>query len=131
MDRNTLLKHSAILISIIFFLNFLAGKFYWYYTIWFFDMLMHFLGGLWLALLFFVIFPKALPTLSTIIKILVWVLVVGILWEIFEIIFVNYVAQNSFNTTDTLSDICCDLAGGLTGILYVYKKIGDMKRTTV
>jgi uncharacterized BrkB/YihY/UPF0761 family membrane protein len=131
MDRLTLSKFLAILISIIFSLDFLAGKFYWYSTLWFFDVFMHFLGGLFLAFLFFWIFSGIKPSVVLTVKILTGVLLVGISWEIFELVFNNYVAENPFNVLDTLSDLVLDLAGGLSGIFYMYKKIGDTRETTI
>ena len=127
MDRKKLLKRIAYLILIIFLLNFLAGKFYWYSTIWYFDMPMHFLGGFWLGLMFFLIFihfqPKLEPKLGLLIKVILGVLLIGILWELFELVFYNYIGKNPFNTLDTMSDICFDLAGGLSSIFYVSKRI--------
>ena len=40
-------------------------------------------------------------------------------WEVFEIIFNNIIAGNSFDLPDTLSDIFFDLSGGLCAILYI------------
>ena len=129
MDRKRLFKILAYLILIIFVLNFLASKFYWYLSIWWSDMSMHFLGGLWLALVFIWFSsesfrlsrePKALTLF--IVKTIFWVLFVGILWEVFEFYFINHVAQNSFNVLDTISDIFFDLAGGTFAVLYFLKK---------
>jgi len=125
MDRKKLLKRLIYLILFIFLANFLADKFYWYYTIWYFDMLMHFLGGFWLGLVFFYLFPpkESFLNYSAILKILLFVLLIGVGWEVFEIIFNNMLAHMSFNTLDTFSDVFFDLSGGGLAILYFLKRI--------
>ena len=120
MKRKIILLKLAYLIFLIFVLNFLAGKFYLYSSIWFFDMPMHFLGGLWLGLSFIYIFWSQSISYNLFIKIIIGVLFIGISWEIFELIFTNYIGQMPFNKLDTVSDLCFDLAGGLCSILYVY-----------
>jgi hypothetical protein len=127
MDRKQLFKHLAILIFLIFILNSLANTFYWYSSIWYFDMPMHFLGGLWLGLCFIYIFsPKELSeelSFGYLSKIIFLVLLIGIFWEFFELYFINHIAQNPFNALDTVSDIFFDLAGGTFAILYCFKQI--------
>lgn len=120
MNRKNLSKRIVPLIVFIFLLNFIASKFYWYSTIWYFDMPMHFLGGIWLGLVFSYIFLSCALTLRTILFIILGVLIVGLGWETFELIFVNYIAVNPFNLVDTISDVCFDLAGGLTALVYCW-----------
>jgi hypothetical protein len=126
MDRKRLFKTLAYLIFAIFILNFLASKFYWYSSIWWFDMPMHFLGGFWLGLVYIWFFSRKdilfSPSFAFFGKIILGVLLVGIAWEIFEFYFINQVAQNSFDLLDTLSDLFFDLSGGLCAILYIWKK---------
>ena len=121
MDRKTLGTRLVILIVAIFALNFLANKLYWYSSIWWFDMPMHALGGFWLSLVaLYLLSPGGLTEFSTkhIFIIIVWVLVIGVGWELFEIFFNNYLAHAPFNTLDTLSDIFFDLTGGMIGLVY-------------
>jgi uncharacterized BrkB/YihY/UPF0761 family membrane protein len=123
MNKRKLLIRLTSLILFIFFVNLIAKKFYWYSTLWWFDMPMHFLGGFWLALAFIWVFSLKDKTFNSIFKIVLGVVFIGICWELFEFFFVNYVADNAFNTLDTISDMMFDLAGGLAGILYCFKKI--------
>jgi len=126
MDSKKLFKRLTILILFIFVINFFADKFYWYYSIWWFDMPMHFLGGFFvgLVLIWFLSYKNFSPELSfdLFFKIFLGILLIGIGWEIFEILFNNIIAQNSFNILDTVSDICFDASGGLYAILYIWKK---------
>ena len=122
MDRKKLLKYLLYLILFIFVANLAANKFYWYSSIWYLDMIMHFLGGFWLGLAFLWFLLKENLSFALILKIILGVLFVGILWEIFELLFNNIVAQNPFNILDTSSDLFFDISGGLCAILYIWRK---------
>ena len=123
MDRKNLIKYLICLIFFILIINFFANKFYWYFSIWYFDMFMHFLGGFWVALACLYLFqPKDNP-INSILKILLPVLCVGIGWEVYEILVNDVIARNPFNSLDTFSDIFFDLAGGATATLYFFKRI--------
>ncbi|MCX6752595.1 MAG: hypothetical protein NTZ87_03840 [Candidatus Nomurabacteria bacterium] len=125
IDRKKLIKRLICFILFIFIVNFVANKFYWYYTIWYFDMPMHFLGGFWIGLasLYFLFTESKALTFQFIIKILLCVLLVGIGWEVFEILVNNVTIRDSFNYLDTFSDILFDLSGGVFAILYFFKRI--------
>lgn len=122
MDRRKLVKPLVVIIFFLLFMNVSANKFYWYFSIWWLDMCMHFLGGFWISLVsLYIIWPKDF-NIKLIFKILAIVLLVGIGWEVFELFFVNYLANNNFSLSDTSSDIFFDIFGGLCAILYLWKK---------
>lgn len=123
MDRKKLSKILVYLILLISIAHFIATKLYWYSSIWWFDMPMHFLGGFWIGLACIYLFPPKDSSTTSILKILFLLLFVGVGWEVFELLFNNYVAQNPFNTLDTISDIFFDLSGGAFAILYFFKRI--------
>ena len=50
-------------------------------------------------------------------------LIVGIGWEVYEILVNTLMAENLFNYLDTISDISFDLSGGLFAILYFLRRI--------
>lgn len=87
-------------------------------------MPMHFLGGLAALFLTLYVFYGHISRKSyfPIGSLLLGVLAVGIAWELFEYVMLNVVAQQPFNITDTLSDICFDLAGGVVGLLIIRRK---------
>jgi hypothetical protein len=123
MDRKKLFKNLAFLIFLIFFADFIAHKLYWYSSVWYFDMLMHFFGGLWLGLfLIWFFYADFSPTLRKFLKIIIGVLLIGILWEVFEILVNQVAAQNSLNFLDIVSDLFFDLAGGIFALFYFIKK---------
>ncbi len=106
-------------------------KFYWYSSIWYLDMPMHFLGGVWIGLFSVYLFPPKEDSLKSILKILFIVLFIGISWEIFEILVDKFITQNSFNPLDTASDLFFDFAGGLFAIFYYFKRIISIKGNTL
>ena len=111
-----------LLMFFIFFADKLADKFYWYNSIWYFDIIMHFLGGVWVGLFFIYVFSRrSLDNL--IFKVVLSVLLIGIFWEIFEFYVNNVVGRTPFNVVDTLFDIIFDFFGGLLSVLYFLKKI--------
>ena len=111
------------IILAILIMNYASLQFYWYSSVWWLDMPMHFLGGIWAALAIFWIFsPKSLNT-KHILAVMLGVLCIGLAWEIFEIVVNDAILKNPFNSLDTLSDIFFDLAGALLGIFYLLGKI--------
>lgn len=122
MDRENLLKHLIFLMFFIFLAHLLAEQFYWYYSIAWFDMFMHFLGGVWLGLFFFYVFSRNKQIVPFALKIIFFILMVGILWEVFQFFTKNYIGGDPFDSMDTLSDIFFDLLGGLCVILYIWEK---------
>lgn len=123
MDRKKLFVRLAVVVFFIFILNFIAHRFFWYYTIWYFDMMMHFFGGFFIGLLLLWIFLTKEISFKIILKIILGIFIVGIGWEIFEIIFKNIIAKDPFNLLDTISDIFFDLAGGTLAVIYFLKRI--------
>lgn len=123
MDPKKLLKRLSLLIFFIFLLNSLAMEFHWYFSVWYFDMFMHFLGGFWVGLAVLWLVRAKEVNAKCILSVIVGVLVVGILWEVFEVFVDRATANDSFNILDTTSDIFFDLAGGLLSIFYFKKRI--------
>jgi hypothetical protein len=126
MERKKLFKTLAFLVILLFVLNHIASKFYLYYSLWWIDMPMHFLGGICAGLFMVWLLPSEnlFSELSWkyVFKIFLGVLLIGVLWEVFEIIFNNIIAQISFDARDTIHDISFDLSGGLYAILYIIWK---------
>lgn len=131
MKSKKLLIRIVFLILIIFLLNYLAMKFYWYSSIWYFDMLMHFFGGVWIGFASIYLFSPKNNSFGPILKILLIVLFVGVGWEIFEILINEIITKNSFNFLDTFSDLFFDLAGGTFAVFYSLRKIVFFNKNTL
>lgn len=137
MRRKRLFQIATCLVSVIFVVNFLANQFYWYYSVWYLDMVMHFAGGFWLGLIFAWLLPESelQSRTSILVLVLCGVILIGFGWEVFELYFNNYVAANPFNLLDTASDLFFDLSGGVLaiGCLYFVGSFGErnFKASTV
>jgi len=123
IDRKKLLICIASVVIFIFVVNSAAMKFYWYFSIWYFDMPMHFLGGFWVGLVCIYVFSLKEFNFNLIFKVFLCVFLVGFFWEIFEILVDKSITQNPFNSLDTISDMFFDLAGGGISIIYFFKRI--------
>jgi membrane associated rhomboid family serine protease len=109
----------------------IATAYYIYWSYEWSDLVVHFLSGLWIALVGFWLFRfwKEETFKFSVKKILLVTLVfaalVGVFWEIFEYA-IGIVEYSSKYTTDTILDILMDILGGATGFamaLWYEKKL--------
>jgi hypothetical protein len=104
-------------------LNFLGGKLYLYWTVIWFDMLVHFLGGLFIALFFFSMLSLLKSQLrygEKVILGIVFTLLVGLVWEYHELIIGVTDLADAAYWPDTGMDIVMDTLGSLVGVLFVH-----------
>jgi hypothetical protein len=118
--RHDILKQLSFLVFFIFVLNSLATFFGWYTIFHWFDNMMHFLGGCWLALVAsWFWYEKYKRGILGIGSIIVFVFVGAFLWEVLEY-FVQYIAQSPGSLAtipDSISDLILGTLGGfLTGL---------------
>jgi len=96
------------------------------YDVWWWDILLHFLGGVWLALSGFWFFYYSrfvkgfLRTAGRFFfATLVPVLIIGLAWEVFEYMFgLTFVLPGERWGVDTIGDVFVDIAGGMAVYLY-------------
>jgi hypothetical protein len=100
-----------------------ANKFYWQNSVWYFDIIMHFLGGVWVGFFFIYVYSPLQRVTRPVLKVLLSVFLIGISWEIFEFVVNNVIGRIPFDAGDTLSDIFWDLTGGLIATFYFFKFI--------
>ena len=122
MVRNKLFKQTFWFLFFIGILNLFATYFYLYWTSWWFDLLMHFLGGFWVSMVVLSVwslFNKNSQNILSFKKVFFWVVLVSILWEIFELIIgATMISDGKVFIVDTLSDLLMDFIGGILGFLY-------------
>lgn len=123
VDRKKLFIRIALFISFIFIVNSIAVYFHWYSSLWWFDMIMHFLGGAWLGLLFLWLFNVENFSASLFFKVILSVLIIGLLWEVYEIVVNDQIAKNIFDYQDSVSDLFFDLSGSFTALFYFISRI--------
>lgn len=121
------------LFLLILVLHILAMSFGWYWKYDnIFDNLHHFLGGFWVAAVFFYVFkqyPQIFDTrknwLATLILALGFVALVGVAWEFFEFTFDRIFADKEIfpraqiSVADTMADLFFNLVGGLLFIFVI------------
>lgn len=125
--QKKLFFYSAVLVVGIFFLNKAANTFYWYLSIPWFDMLMHTLGGVFVAVwggALFLPLLKGQKALLWVIVLTAFVLIVGFLWEVFEFSVQGITQLETLaNIPDSLSDMVCDMIGGVVGTFFVLSRL--------
>lgn len=123
LHRRILLR-ALVLMLVVAGLHFLALTFYFYWQLWWFDILMHFLGGvvvglgaLW-ALLGFSVRQGFIPTpFQMFLAVIAAGLIVGLSWEIYELYFRLFDAH--YYAADTSLDVVMDLTGATVAYFYV------------
>lgn len=119
LDKKLLAPVTLLLLGLIGVLHISAVIFFIYWEYWWFDIPMHFLGGMFAAFISAWVITMRRPQLpaesTTFIAGLFFsALLIGILWEIYEYIAgVTYVAMGSY-FIDTTKDIVVDMAGAYT-----------------
>lgn len=121
--KNSLLFFTFWIIVLVALVNWLAGELYLYWTIEWFDNLVHFLGGFSMGLLtlwaFYAldIFKGKAPTLKqAIFASLLGVIIIGIGWEIFEYLNGMTMSTESY-PLDVAHDLISDVAGAVVAAL--------------
>lgn len=94
-----------------------ALRYYWYWSFWWFDILVHFAGGFLLTFLFLFLYQsisKNIPGIyHSFVFVILFVLTVGLSWELFEVIIESASIAEPDYLLDTIADIFVDIAGAL------------------
>lgn len=126
MIKRSFPKYLLVLIIFIGVVNELANIFSLYWRIPWFDMPMHFLGGLWIGLtsLWLCSSCDSAKSLKIFTVSFLAVIIVGVLWEVFEFSIDTFLVVSSQNNTlDTISDMMFDILGGVMAAVYfIFKK---------
>lgn len=128
MLRKAFFIETILLISLIAVVHITGTYLYWYWIYFWLDILMHFLGGLWVGLACFWIFEiseKKFGSVKTALQAIIFAFVcaftVGVLWEIFEnVTGIAFVAYEEYKL-DTLMDLVMDSVGGVVAGLYAWR----------
>lgn len=110
----------ALLALSIALLQFLATTFFLYWVWWWFDIVMHFLGGVFIGSSMLWLIRYEVPVgirhrIPIFLTTFLGVLAVGVLWEVFEYVTGLYAAVNY--TLDTTLDLAMDIVGMLLAYL--------------
>ncbi len=119
MKKYPLLYTSLVLVILLGVLHFIAETFYLYWTLWWFDNVAHFLGGLalgYVSLYIFCgsgIFKGKISLAQTMLASFVLVMILGSIWEIFE--YANGITES---TEKYSLDIIHDLLSDALGVIF-------------
>ena len=133
MNKQQIPKVLLLFIIMIGVANALADHFFLYWRLPWLDMLMHFLGGVWIGLAILWIYYlsgkfKNIPENRRRISYIYFfagtaAMIIGIFWEIFEFSLDFFVVFNEFNGFyDTASDILLAVIGALFAAKYFVSK---------
>jgi hypothetical protein len=114
MFRERILKRLAVAIVSLFILNELATFFSWYSLAWWFDMPMHFLGGVsvfYIAAIAWLPALKRVPLWRYMYESIITAVLFGVLWEALELFLSVHFGSPQFILLDSMSDVVFDLAG--------------------
>ena len=129
MSRHSLLSILAALVCVIVVMQGAAIAFSLYWTLWWYDIVLHFLGGVFIGLLVlwvrflsgYIAAPLVWSKGRIFLFTLFWTLVIGIGWEVFEWLVGNTWDMERY-WLDTSIDVALDIIGGVVGWFYFVKK---------
>lgn len=122
---------SIIILGIlVLVLHRLALEHSYYFVYFWFDIMMHFLGGMFASLFGYYLFTKlsggVLPRENRyllLIDVILFVFIVGLLWETFELAFELTINNRVLYLKDTAIDFIMNTIGALVGFFYFMKII--------
>lgn len=134
MNRNFSLYTSLCLVALLLFLHLLAIKFYFYWTLWWSDVLAHFLAGLaiafavyWVLFVSKIFFKREIGLFKTLVIVCSILLVIGVAWEIFE--YVNgFIDSQEGYILDTFNDLVLDVSGAASAVLIMAERRSKLKK---
>lgn len=133
MARRVYILFILVILAAMAVLEYYASLNFWYWRFWWFDMIMHTLGGLSVTLAaLWVIFlrknehPKEARTSSVALVAFAAISIVGIGWEVFEIIAHRFFNLRTGGGWNAVSDLSFDLVGSSIAViifLMIYNKV--------
>ncbi|MEK7192400.1 MAG: hypothetical protein AAB646_02720 [Patescibacteria group bacterium] len=123
MGKKIALKYFSVIFLFVIVILFYIGIFYfdaYNRSPWFYDLMLHFLGGVWVAGMAFSYLENGQKGIELIFLIMGSVALLGVAWELYE--YVNF--WIGIATLDPLEDILSDLFADLSGgtiFLLAYK----------
>ena len=128
MKRNPLAVALSVLIILIAAFHIIATRYNLYFSIPWFDSLLHLLGGFWAGLFsIYYIFGFVKPsgeikTAKIFLVGIISALFIGAIWEIYEYKFGFTFTTKSSYALDTFSDLVMDTVGAIAASFYVSRR---------
>ena len=119
----SLIKKAGYMGVVIFLLNLVANKFYWYTAIFGFDKFMHTLGGMFIVFIVSSFYSKKFAGQDSwriFVTLVLSAFVIGLVWEYYEYIVQYFIKGVQLaNVTDSIGDLIFDSIGGAIGSIFV------------
>ncbi len=119
-----LFRNTILLFVLVLILHVSANALYLYWTVWWFDIIVHFLSGAAIAMAAVLLFPRhaKIVTLGVLLSLLL-----GGVWEGYELhTGLTSLGDGAAYWADTSMDLFIDVLGGFLGVLY---SLGLLKKT--
>jgi len=114
-------QNMLVVLVIIFVLHLISLRNDYYWLIWWYDIMMHFLGGVWVVLvLIWLNQLKAAAVVLTFKRVLTTIVVVGLAWEIYELLFNQTFIDAKGYGLDTVLDLIMNTVGA-TAVYFLYQ----------
>lgn len=128
-----LLRLACVTVFFVWLVNALANRFFWYSAMWWFDIPMHIMGGIFLGFGAGALCFRRIMKLSphdAFVTLLLFVLVFGIGWEFFEYIVQAIIkgGPQLANIPDSIKDVFMDIVGGTLASFFVLRTIRRYNR---
>ncbi len=127
IEKHRLFLRAVSILVLVYFLNYLAEIFYFHWTVWWYDVILHHLGGACAGTAFlyfyfnFLIISK-FEKLKAIKLTFIFVLFVGVVWEIYELLHGDTsFSDGIYYYRDTVSDLIADSNGGFFAVYLSFK----------
>ena len=121
MSRRSILYIELGLVVLLWVLNFVALKFYLYWTLGWYDIMMHFLGGLTLGVLAIGLFNLEARGRKNFLLIFGFVIILSVGWEVAEYIKGIAVFGDQSYALDTTKDLIMDTIGMVTAYFLILR----------
>ena len=101
-----------------------------YWSLWWFDIVTHFLGGLWVGGMALWLLTKGSKRSNTYVYWagMVAAFLVGVGWEVFEVVTDPLLSSEAGYLSDTICDLFTDTAGGLLAALLFLRSREKMNK---
>src|SRR3989338_175095 len=114
-------QNMLVVLVIIFVLHLISLRNDYYWLILWYDIMMHFLGGVWVVLvLIWLNQLKAAAVVLTFKRVLTTIVVVGLAWEIYELLFNQTFIDAKGYGLDTVLDLIMNTVGA-TAVYFLYQ----------
>jgi hypothetical protein len=130
MQNIKLFIRAFLLLVLVGVMEYFAEIYYLHWNVWWYDVIMHFLGGACAGTAFIFFYYKffkfsQFEKITAIKYTFYFVFLIGVLWEIYELLHGDTkFSDGIFFVRDTVSDLIIDSCGGFFATLLSFKQFG-------